>query len=356
MTESPPLRRNDYALSADQRALAEAFEEFFRKECPSSRVRDAEATGFDAGLWTDLCRLGAVSMAVGDPAAGGRASLVDLTLVAEPYGRYLAPLPLIESIVAAHMLERLGTAPATEWLHRLAEASCVVAVALSPVQAGRRQLVPAGAIADAVLCHDGAELVLFEPARPLAHVRNQACAPLARLDATGPAGARTVLAHGPAAVALMARARQEWKLLTAAALAGLAAGAVELGIDFAKSRHAFGAPIGTFQAIAHSLVDAAAGAAGSRHLTWKAAWFSEHEPASAEALVPMAYLHSIRSAVRATAVGVHVQGGFGFTRDSDEQLYFRRAKGWPLVYGDPNHELSVIADAIRNGWAPQMTA
>jgi hypothetical protein len=46
-----------------------------------------------------------------------------------------------------------------------------------------------------------------------------------------------------------------------------------------------------------------------------------------------------------------VQGGLGFTVESDMHLFFRRAKGWTLVSGDPVHELDTIA-AVRYGPAP----
>ena len=45
-------------------------------------------------------------------------------------------------------------------------------------------------------------------------------------------------------------------------------------------------------------------------------------------------------------VAVHTLGGVGFTVESDVQLYFRRAKGWTLVAGDPQLLLDEIADAL----------
>ena len=73
-------------------------------------------------------------------------------------------------------------------------------------------------------------------------------------------------------------AADEWRILTAAALVGLGDAALRLGVQYAKDRHAFGAPIGSFQAIAHPLVDAATGIEGARRLVHRAAWFADHEP------------------------------------------------------------------------------
>ena len=49
---------------------------------------------------------------------------------------------------------------------------------------------------------------------------------------------------------------------------------------------------------------------------------------------------------RAASTGIHVQGGFGFTLESDMQLYFRRAKGWTLVTGDPQDDLRALGDLL----------
>jgi alkylation response protein AidB-like acyl-CoA dehydrogenase len=68
----------------------------------------------------------------------------------------------------------------------------------------------------------------------------------------------------------------------------------------------------------------------------------------------MAFVHAAEAAERAGSVGVHTQGGFGFTLESDEQLFYRRAKGWALLGGDRRSELQRVADGVigsrnRNG-------
>jgi hypothetical protein len=204
--------------------------------------------------------------------------------------------------------------------------------------------VPGGAVADAVVGLDGDELVLVTRDEHPAPVANQGASPLAWWDLGGDGASRSVLASGPPATALHEGARQEWKLLMAGAQVGLAEGAHRIAVDFAKERMAFGVPIGSFQAVAHPLVDVAMAVTSARRLVWRAAWFSEHEPSEAARLVAMAFLFATRTANRSTTVGVHALGGLGFTLESDEQMFFRRAKGWALVGGDPNAELTAIAD------------
>src|SRR5438093_561962 len=75
-----------------------------------------------------------------------------------------------------------------------------------------------------------------------------------------------------------AAATDEWKVLTAAALVGVAAKAQELGVQYAIARHQFDRPIGSFQAVQHGLADMVGPIHGARLLTAKAAWACDHDP------------------------------------------------------------------------------
>jgi len=94
----------DLSLSDDQRAVRAAFADFFAKESPISRVREVEPLGFDLALWTSLSATGAVLMGVAEQLGGGAASAIERALVAEEHGRRLAPVPLVEAVVATSAL------------------------------------------------------------------------------------------------------------------------------------------------------------------------------------------------------------------------------------------------------------
>ena len=342
------LRRADFELDDEQEALQESFRAFFQRECPTERVRAAEPLGFDEQLWKELAALRAVAMGVPAEAGGDGAGLDALVLVAEELGRSLAPVPLIEGIVAARVLARAGDA-GSQALAGVLDGSRVVTIALAPARRGTPRLLPAGAIADAVVALDGDELVAVGAQRVAANqsaAANIGSAPLAWWDVADTDEARAVLATGARAHEYFDDAVREWKLLVAGALLGVIGATLALSVEHAKNRQAFGVPIGTFQAVAHRIADVSIALDGAQKLTRKAAWFAEHEPEALEALVPMAFLYATRSAELACTVGVHVHGGLGFTLESDLQLYFRRAKSWSLLAGDPQRELLAIADAL----------
>ncbi len=337
------LRRNDYSLDEQQEAVREVFVDFFQRVSPSSVVRSAAPLGYDAAVWVKATDTGVVSMAVSEGRGGDGATVVDLVLVAEQYGAALAPIPLVDAIVSARLLAALHGDRVDDLLGQVLAGECLLAVALHPANERSRQLVPAGAVANAALALRGDEVILVRAPEGVEQAANLGGQPAAWWSIDDDA---EVLAQGDEAVAAFHDAVLMWKLLTAAALTGSADAAVALGVDFASSRKAFGQFIGTFQAVSHSLVDAAILATGSRNLVRKAAWYLEHEPEAAKELVLQAYVSACSAATKASTVGIHVQGGFGFTNESDMTLHFRRAKGWPLLAGRPADDLLAVADSL----------
>ncbi len=210
----------------------------------------------------------------------------------------------------------------------------LVTVALRPPRAGVADLVPAGAACDAVVVLDGDRLLLVPvPDAARRPVANLAAAPLADIDlALAPAGVE--LASGPPAVARFEAAVDEWLVLTAAALVGIGAAALDLGCAYAAERRAFGVPIGTFQGVAHPLADDATRLDGARLLARKAAWALGGGAGRGPELAAMAFAFASGAAEAATYDALHVHGGYGFMLEYDVQLHYRRARGWARVWGD----------------------
>ncbi len=328
--------------------LQESFLRMFQNESTSTHIRAAEALGFDPALWTQLVAAGTPLMRVPEDAGGAGLGTFDAILIAEAAGRHLASAPVIESIVTARALAEAGGSLATDWLAQVT-AGRIVTLALQPLEREVEQLVPAGAIAHAVLLLDGDSLVLqaLEAERDL--IANLGGLPLARLKLDDPAaGTRTILAKGAAARRIWAMAKEEWMLLVAAMLAAMGAKALEDAAAYATERTAFDRPIGSYQGLAHPLADAATDIHGARLLTWRAASPAATER-SAAAQIAMAYWWAVRSTHTAVVKAMRAFGGYGMSMEYDAQIYFRRSRALSMLAGDPEEVLNQLGDRLWTG-------
>jgi alkylation response protein AidB-like acyl-CoA dehydrogenase len=320
----------DLALGDEQRELVASFANLLSRASSPDAVRAAEPSGFDPALWRTLLETGVLTMAVPESRGGWGASLLDLALVAEEVGRALAPAPVVETQVAARLLAAAGSDPASEALAAALGGERLVTMALHPPRAGVAELVPAGAVCDALLVPGaGGMLLVRTPPAARRPVANLGSAPLADVDI----GTGVELATGDAAEALFEAALDEWLVLTAAALVGMATAAHEAACAYAAERRAFGALIGSYQGVAHPLADDATALDGARLVVREAAWALDTGHGRGRELASMAFAFTSETAERATYDAIHVHGGYGFMLEHDVQLHYRRARGWARVWG-----------------------
>ena len=335
------LKTVDLSVSREQQQLVDSFAALYARESSVERVRAAEPLGFDPQLWKALQETGVVEMAVDDASGGWGASELELALIAEPFGRAVASAPVAEAQVAAWLLAKCGE-PGAEALGRALTGEAMVTFVPRAGHGPRLGLVPAGAVADAVIAVVDGRLLLVPLKGNRRSVENMASMPLADIQLGDDVG---VLAEGEQARALFSDALDLWLTLTAMALSGAARKAVELGVEYATQRHAFGTAIGTFQAVSHPLADSATAADGARLLALEAACAFRDQPERVSELASMAFAFAYETARDSTHRSLHIHGGYGFGMEGDIQLYYRRARGWAMVYGEPNVALDRVADA-----------
>lgn len=126
---------------------------------------------------------------------------------------------------------------------------------------------------------------------------------------------------------------------------GLAQTCLDLSIDYAKTRNAFGGPIGRFQSISFALADLAVSVENSRNLTYKAAQLKD-ENKPFRKIAAMAKLYSTESAVEATRLATQVFGGSGFMEDSPVARFYRDAKILEIGEGTSEIQRLVIARSL----------
>ena len=201
-------------------------------------------------------------------------------------------------------------------------------------------------MADAVIVRDGDAVLLVRP-RARAPEKSLASTPIARLDLAK--GERMLLGQGTAAVAAHATAVEEWKLLIAAALAGLAKEAIRIASDYACERIQFGRPIGSYQAISHPLANAIVEVDAGRIMVWRAIRAIIDGDADAGERVSIAAWWAGAAAEKAVAQALHTFGGYGLTLEYDIHLFNLRSRSLLLVLGDPEMLLEEAADRRYGG-------
>jgi alkylation response protein AidB-like acyl-CoA dehydrogenase len=131
----------------------------------------------------------------------------------------------------------------------------------------------------------------------------------------------------------------------AAQAVGIAQAALDVAAAYAKERHAFGRPIGGFQAIQQKLADMQTEIEAARALTWRAARLKQAGlPHSVEGA--QAKLFASRVARHWTGEAIQVLGGYGYTKEFPVERYFRDAKVTEIYEGTSEIQRLVIARAL----------
>jgi alkylation response protein AidB-like acyl-CoA dehydrogenase len=317
----------NFDLSDEQRALASAAADFFVSAASPSAARASLDDGapIQPGRKA-LADTGFAAITIPESAGGGGGSVLDLAVVAEQAGRVLAGPSLITAARAAILLEDDAAR-----LAALADGGTSYAVieenggpVLDATTADRFLAFRDGALVEGT--GSVTDRAPIDATRGLADVT---------LDDQEVVDAD--------AVARWERALHVGQVVLAAESLGTAGKALEIALDYAKQRVAFGRQIGSYQAIKHALVDAFVGVEQLRSLVWWAAWTadeSRHELALAAAAAKGTAAVVLDSTAE-TLVQVH--GGIGFTWEHDAHLYWRRAKVDRFLLGDDVEAFDTVA-------------
>ncbi|GAB4270006.1 MULTISPECIES: acyl-CoA dehydrogenase [Deferrisoma] len=127
---------------------------------------------------------------------------------------------------------------------------------------------------------------------------------------------------------------------------GIARGAMEHAIAYAKERQQFGQPIANFQAIQWKLADMATEIDAARLLTWRAAWMKDQGLKNFSREAAMAKLFASDVAMKATREAVQVFGGYGYIDEYPVERYYRDAKITEIYEGTSEVQRMVIARAL----------
>lgn len=131
----------------------------------------------------------------------------------------------------------------------------------------------------------------------------------------------------------------------AAQALGIASGAYELALNYAKERKAFGKSLADLQAIQFKLSDMATNIEAGRLLCLKAAWLKDNGQPYAQAS-SMAKLFTSETAMKTTTEAVQIHGGYGYVKDYHVERMMRDAKITQIYEGTSEIQRIVISRAV----------
>jgi len=361
-----------FAFTEQQKEFRDAVRQVLAKECTTDHLRAAfESPAARTPRWATLAELGVVSLSVPIAHGGLGLGLVDLVPLLEEAGRVGLPEPLLETTaLAAPVLAGLaGGSGSAGGAGSAPGADAATVVRLESIAAGGMAAAVGtpGPVSAPLAGADGADLfVLSAPGTdgPEVHVLESgavAVSPVSSLDPTRRLGlARweptpdSRVATGALAASIIGRTADRAAVATAAELLGLADRMIGLAADYARERHQFGKPIGSFQAVKHLLAGAQVKLEFARPAVYGAAWaLDQSEPevlasraASRAASTAKAYASD--AATEAARVSLQVHGAIGYTWECDLHLFLKRAWALSEAWGSAaDHRSRVLSSLIE---------
>jgi alkylation response protein AidB-like acyl-CoA dehydrogenase len=367
-------------LTAEQRELRSVVRAFFAERSAEDTVREqmSSPTGLDTTTWKQLGeQLGVQGMAVPEVYGGAGFSSVDLGVVLEEAGGALYGGPLLSTVLAAEAVLAAGDeAACADLLPRLAAGDAVGTVAVlerpggwadaevttraaqqgTPWRlTGRKLHVPDGAVSDLVVttarCGDGTALFAVETGAPGVSVET-----LPTLDQTRrqahlifDAAPARLLAAPATADAAIARTLSAAAVYLATEQLGGAARALEMAVDYSRTRHQYGRAIGSFQAIKHLCADVYTAIESARSAAYAGLEALDRDAADLPLAASAAKVFCSETYTAATAACIQIHGAIGTTWEHPAHLYFKRAKSSALLFGSPSRHRELLATALGLG-------
>lgn len=347
----------DFSLTPEQKELQGLAARILADGTTTERVKHVLAgdVGFDLELWRTLAAAGCVGIAMPESVNGGGLGFLEAAAVLQEVGRAAALVPAYA--VMALGAPALANAGRTDLLAGVADGDVIVTAAIheevgdpyeptTRVSDGRingtKVCVPAGTIAHRFVVTTDDGLYTVDAKADGVSVTRQ--------DTTsGMPDAMVVFTNAPAEkLGDRNAARQLLRTATVGAClmaSGACQEAVKLTSQYTTSRHQFGKPIASFQAVSQRAADAYIDTEAVRLTAWQAAWrVAESMPAD-EQILSAKYWASEATA-RVMRAAHHLHGGMGVDRDYPLHRYYLLGKQLELQVGSGTPSLRRLGAAL----------
>jgi alkylation response protein AidB-like acyl-CoA dehydrogenase len=358
----------NFGFTEEQEQLRESARRFLDDRCPITETRKLMLAdeAFSPELWAEITELGWPAILVPEAQGGLGLHWLEMAVLLEETGRTLAPSPLLATALATAAILDGGSESARDrWLPGIAAGKQTATLALlDEVDAPEIASVTLQAEADGdgfrlsgmrdlILDAGQADLFVIAFRRPdeslqLAVVEKSlpgvsACSfptvdpskRLGRLTLDNVTiGPEMLLTAGDEAEKAITRALDRAAVAVCAETIGAAESALNLLVEYAKTRQQFGAPIGKYQGVKHPLAEIFVDIESCRSLTYYAAWAIHEKPDELprQASLAKAYVSDAMARIGIDSVQLH--GAIGYTEEYDAQLFLKRAKWVRPAFGD----------------------
>lgn len=291
---------------------AGVLDSILRKHAPT-RLSDGFFDSDHQAIWSELTDGGWQLLALPDQSAGAPLDLVDLSAIAEVWGRYLIPLPYLPTLLVWHWSRAAGDSIEADKL--------TYSLPLSdPGTEGTAGMSPFAMSGGIKVVATVEEMTTYEPPPPSTDGSpgSGATGDLARTDPWAPS---LPLARLPQTThGLGMQAVHDVAVLGAAELVGCASAVIKITARYTKDRVQFGRPIAEYQAVQHRLADMLR----DLELARTAVLWAANDDAKVLSATALAW-DRVR---RITENSFQLHGGYGFTWEAGLHYYSRHVWAW----------------------------
>jgi butyryl-CoA dehydrogenase len=374
----------DFSLNDHQKLTRDTVRQFMEAEVrPSVKQRDREER-FPSAEISKIASLGCCGMLMPEEWGGPGLDTISYVLMLEEVARVDAAmatsLSVTNSAVQLPLLNSGSDAQKKKYLHRLATGGILGAFCLTEAQTGSdaaaiqtravrdgagyklqgaKTWVTNGSVAgifivfaktDPAAGGKGITAFLVEPKFPgfkagrHEEKMGQRCSPSVEIilnDCEVPIDNR--LGEEGQGLKIALSALDGGRVGIAALSVGLAQGALEEAVKYAKQRRAFGKNIADFQAIQWMIADMQTEIEAARALLYNAAWLKDAHPTRLGTAASRAKLYASEMANRVAAKAVQIHGSVGYSRETDVERMYRDARVLTIYEGTSEIQRIIIA-------------
>jgi alkylation response protein AidB-like acyl-CoA dehydrogenase len=374
----------DFGFSEEQEMLRQSARQFLEAECAMTYVRKMmeDDRGYSEEQWKKMAELGWQGLVIPEEYGGSGLNMVDLIVVLEEMGRVVMPGPYFSTVMlgAVPLLLAGNRAQKKKYLPEIA--SGALKATMAQVEESGRWDAPGIALpatktdksytlsGTKLFVHDAHNAdLLVVPARTSS--KGEKGITLFLVDAKSPGvkvtllktmdqtrklaevnfdnvtvGSDAVLGKVGAGWPLLERIVDRAKVALCGEMCGGAQRVLEMSVEYAKVREQFGRPIGSFQAIQHKCANMMVQVESSKSATYYASWAVANDVAESHLAACMAKAYCSDAYRMVSGEGIQIHGGIGFTWEHDMHIYFKRAKGSEVTFGDATWNRELVAQVV----------